>query len=300
MKNCITATMPATSRNRTYLYTQDSSGGLQRRKYKRYCKPRSTYLGLIANAIQGSPSKRLTFCQIMDKLQTVISGDRKGLQNNIRVCLTSSDCFLKVPVNPESPNPRKNFWRIDESRITPQMLRRHFKGMEHIFPDLASRSMRDAETGGENHVTAPVMDSSGRENCAVKFSGPFSIESLLRKDNSCSVGKVQPISHGSPQKVGQELLHTKRRNATKRKCSWDTRVHDLWDTGRGHCVQANFAGDHGYTAIYSDNTAMPRKRACFSADLPFPYYPLLNIPFQLNESWNLVKVSPYYTHQFRL
>lgn len=203
-------------------------------------------------------------------------------------------------MNPECPNPRKNLWTIDERRITPQMLRRHFKGMEHIFPDLASRSMRDAETGGENRVTAPVMNSSGRESSAVKFSGPFSIESLLRKDISCSVAKVQPISHGFPQNVGQELLHTKMKNVTKRKCSWDTSVHDLWDTGRGHCVQANVTGDHGYTAIFSDNTAMPRNRVCFSADLPFPYYPLLNIPFQLNDSWNLVKVSPHYTHQFRL
>ncbi|XP_048849942.1 forkhead box protein H1-like [Brienomyrus brachyistius] len=168
MKNSITATMSATSRNGTYLYTQDSCSGRQKRKYKRFFKPGSTYLSMIANAIQESPDKRLTFCQIMDKLQTVISGDRKGLQNNIRVCLTSSDCFVKVPVNPENPNPRKNFWRIDESRITPQKLRRHFKGMEHIFPDLASTLRRDAETGGENRVTVTVTDSSVRES----YQGP--------------------------------------------------------------------------------------------------------------------------------
>lgn len=53
-----------TSLERTQFSFQAQPTGLQRRKYQRYPKIHSTYLGLIACVIQKSPNKRLTFCQV--------------------------------------------------------------------------------------------------------------------------------------------------------------------------------------------------------------------------------------------
>ncbi|XP_041931946.1 forkhead box protein H1 [Alosa sapidissima] len=152
------------------------------RKYKRYSKKYSTYLGLIANVIQNSPNKMLTFGQLMESLSAFVSGERKGLENNVRVCLSSNDCFVKVPVNPDYPNARRNYWKVDESRITPKMLRRHFSGTRDILTGLSSRipaesnamktSLKLAET------QLPVLEDKRSSN----FNSSFSIESLLKKD----------------------------------------------------------------------------------------------------------------------
>ncbi|XP_035286508.1 forkhead box protein H1-like [Anguilla anguilla] len=176
---------PDVTLERADLCFQAPPSGLQRRKYQRYAKSHSTYLGLIACVIQKSPNRRLTFCQIMDNLEPFVSGDRKGLTNNIRVCLSSNDCFVKVPVHPEYPNSKKNFWKVDETCITPKILRRHFKGMLHTFPDLASRLKGDPDVTEEMYTThnpPKTSVSSIKPSSVAKFSGPFSIESILKKD----------------------------------------------------------------------------------------------------------------------
>ncbi|RXN06623.1 forkhead box H1-like protein [Labeo rohita] len=108
---------------------------LVRRKYKRYSKQKMTYLGLIAYVIQNAPQKKLTFYELMNAVTIFVDGDRKGLENNIRVCLSSNNCFVKVPINPECPNAKRNFWKVDDSKITPKILRRHFSGLRNVFPD---------------------------------------------------------------------------------------------------------------------------------------------------------------------
>ncbi|KAF5908537.1 forkhead box protein H1-like [Clarias magur] len=148
------------------------------RKYKRHTK--GTYIGLVAYVIQDSPNKMLTFKQIMKKLGVFVTGDRKGLENNIRVCLSANKCFVKVPIDPEYPNAKRNFWRVDESSITPKMLRRHFSDMAELFPGLPP--------GLDTKPAPPIVHSSPvcpakMENRPAKFSGPFSIESLLKKEH---------------------------------------------------------------------------------------------------------------------
>ncbi|KAK3532368.1 hypothetical protein QTP86_016638 [Hemibagrus guttatus] len=144
------------------------------RKYKRHTK--GTYIGLVAYVIQDSPNKMLTFKQIMKKLGMFITGDRKGLENNIRVCLSSNKCFVKVPIDPEYPNAKRNFWRVDENNITPKMLRRHFSDMAGLFPGLPPAWDRKP-------APPPVHSSPVKmEDRPIKFTGPFSIESLLKKD----------------------------------------------------------------------------------------------------------------------
>ncbi|KAL2080055.1 hypothetical protein ACEWY4_023848 [Coilia grayii] len=161
-------------------FLTDDSICTPRRKYKRYSKNYSTYLGLIAHVIQNSPNKMLTFGQLMESLSTFVSGERRGLENNVRVCLSSNSCFVKVPVNPEYPNARRNYWKVDESRITPKMLRRHFGGTLGILSALPLRckTQPDAkENTMKSTEIPPLLDKR-----PVKFSSSFSIESLLRKD----------------------------------------------------------------------------------------------------------------------
>ncbi|XP_036421397.1 LOW QUALITY PROTEIN: forkhead box protein H1 [Colossoma macropomum] len=159
---------------------QEESKGAQRRKYKRYTK--ATYVGLLAYVIQDSPNKMLTFRQIMEKLGVFVSGDRKGLENNIRVCLSSNKCFVKVPVDPDSPNAKRNFWKVDESCITPKMLRRHFSDMTAMLPSLIPQGQGKCESGTVLDPPSPASGSK-ESNRAIKFSSPFSIESLLKKDD---------------------------------------------------------------------------------------------------------------------
>ncbi|KAF7691352.1 forkhead box protein H1 [Silurus meridionalis] len=145
------------------------------RKYKRHTK--GTYIGLVAYVIQDSPDKMLTFKQIMKSLGVFVSGDRKGLENNIRVCLSSNKCFVKVPIDPEYPNAKRNFWRVDEESITPKMLRRHFSDVPGLPPTFLDRK-RSAQSASSLPVSSEKI-----EERPIKFTGPFSIESLLKKDH---------------------------------------------------------------------------------------------------------------------
>ncbi|KAK2887209.1 hypothetical protein Q8A67_015437 [Cirrhinus molitorella] len=152
---------------------------LVRRKYKRYSKQKMTYLGLIAYVIQNTPQKKLTFHEIMNAVTIFVDGDRKGLENNIRVCLSSNNCFVKVPINPECPNAKRNFWKVDDSKITPKILQRHFSGLRDVFPDFYENlSLKNTI---ENKATCK------RPEAEKKFTSPFSIESLLQRESSAPV-----------------------------------------------------------------------------------------------------------------
>ncbi|KAJ3609427.1 hypothetical protein NHX12_023948, partial [Muraenolepis orangiensis] len=86
----------------------------------------NTYLAMIACVLQDAPGKMLTFTQLMEKLEEFVTGDRKRFENNIRVCLSSSKCFVKIPMFPRMAM-SKNYWKLDLSHITAKMMRRHFK-----------------------------------------------------------------------------------------------------------------------------------------------------------------------------
>ncbi|MGH0162921.1 UNVERIFIED_CONTAM: hypothetical protein FKN15_049663 [Acipenser sinensis] len=116
-----------------------------RRKYRRYAKPRSTYLAMIAFVIQTSPKRSLTFPQ--------------------------------VPLNPDNPNGKKNFWRVDVNRIPPNALRRHLQGTMEIFPDLSPSQV--ASCKGNAPPSGALDAAQVTRDSAKKFNSPFSIESLL-------------------------------------------------------------------------------------------------------------------------
>uniref|UniRef100_A0A8C1UMY0 Fork-head domain-containing protein n=1 Tax=Cyprinus carpio TaxID=7962 RepID=A0A8C1UMY0_CYPCA len=182
------------------------SSGVQRRRYKRYTT--GTYIGLIAYAIQDSPDKMLTFKQIMKKLEPFVLGDKKGIENNIRVCLSSNRCFVKVPVDPDYPNPKKNFWKVDENGITPKMFRRHFKYLINIFPGLSIQTQQMDECEDNSYAPEPLIPvcKVTENKSAGKFTGPFSIESLLKSDRE--VKRLEEHPHNTDAQRGP----SKRKN----------------------------------------------------------------------------------------
>ncbi|KAK7138768.1 hypothetical protein R3I93_016012 [Phoxinus phoxinus] len=188
------------------------SSVVPRKKYKKYST--GTYIGLIAYAIQNSPDKMLTFKQIMKNLEPFVFGDKKGIENNIRVCLSSNRCFAKVPVDPDYPNPKKNFWKVDESGITPKMFRRHFKYIMNVFPDLSVQALRVDECEEDpSYAPEPLMPvcTVTENKREVKFTGPFSIESILKSDREVKRMRSTRLEE-SPRYVDAQCGATKRKN----------------------------------------------------------------------------------------
>ncbi|XP_078032221.1 forkhead box protein H1-like [Epinephelus lanceolatus] len=159
----------------------------------------TTYLAKIAVVLQDAPAKMLTFTQLMDRLAPLISEDRKSVENNIRVCLSSNKCFVKIPVVPDSLDSKRNYWKLDHSQITAKMVRRHFKGILLLFPELASKvetenTSRPSERCSALHSPEPAACRAVQVKCEVKFSSPFSIESLLKRDSpSARASRASPL-----------------------------------------------------------------------------------------------------------
>ncbi|XP_016113266.1 forkhead box protein H1-like [Sinocyclocheilus grahami] len=189
---------------------------LVRRKYKKYSKQKMTYLGLIAYVIQNAPQKKLMFHELMNAVTIFVDGDRKGLENNIRVCLSANNCFVKVPINPECPNAKRNFWKVDDSKITPKILRRHFSGLRNVFPDFCeSMEIPSVKNATDNKSTFK------RPEAEKKFTSPFSIESLLQRESSAPV-RHRPVlcATRSLENSFVGLANGDRGLACKRK-TWD-------------------------------------------------------------------------------
>ncbi|XP_072303213.1 forkhead box protein I1-ema-like [Eucyclogobius newberryi] len=144
----------------------------------------TTYLAKIALILQGAPGKKLTFSQLMYRLAPLFPEDTKAVESNIRVCLSSNTCFVKIPMNPRSPrslNSKKNYWKLDTQQVTEKMVRRHFRGLLEFFPELASKIQTLPSERAS--VCFPEAACKAEVKCEVKFSSPFSIESILKRDS---------------------------------------------------------------------------------------------------------------------
>ncbi|KAL6099890.1 uncharacterized protein ACO6RY_01611 [Pungitius sinensis] len=183
------------------------AGGSQRRLFMKA----STYLAKIAVVLQEAPDKMLTFNQLMDRLTPLICQDRKSVENRIRVCLSSCKCFVKIPVVPDSLDSKRNYWKLDPSQITGKMVRRHFKGILQLFPELESKvgtnNRSTPEPLSAPHAPEPAASRDVQIRCEVKFSSPFSIESLLKRDSPSAW--ASGASPPSSLPVGQQPLSTR-------------------------------------------------------------------------------------------
>uniref|UniRef100_A0A674P972 Fork-head domain-containing protein n=1 Tax=Takifugu rubripes TaxID=31033 RepID=A0A674P972_TAKRU len=182
---------------------------------QRLFRKSSTYLAKIAVVLQCAPEKMLTFPQLMDHLMPIMSENRRSFENNIRVCLSTNKCFVKIPVVPDSLDSKRKYWKLDSSQITAKMARRHFKGILQLFPELASKveaENRSRTLGGQGSLKAPEAAAAAARRVQnrreVKFSGPFSIESLLKRDGpSARTSRSSPLSGAQVRAEQQPPQH---------------------------------------------------------------------------------------------
>uniref|UniRef100_A0A8P4K4P1 Fork-head domain-containing protein n=1 Tax=Dicentrarchus labrax TaxID=13489 RepID=A0A8P4K4P1_DICLA len=272
---------------------------------QRLFRKSTTYLAKIAVVLQDAPGKMLTFTQLMDKLAPLISEDRKSVENNIRVCLSANKCFVKIPVVPDSLDSKRNYWKLDPSQITAKMVRRHFKGMLQLFPELASKVQTEntsspSERCSAVHSPEPAACRTVQIRCEVKFSSPFSIESLLKRESpSAQTSRASPLS-GVPVRVEQQL----HRVGTKRSFNWDSEELLLHRAPAGSSSICSTGGSthHGLT---SNGAAKPIKRMHVCTEALFPVYTRASAaPYFTSPQSSYITYSvPTFTHdapRFRL
>ncbi|XP_075306472.1 forkhead box protein H1-like [Odontesthes bonariensis] len=235
----------------------------------------TTYLAKIAVVLQDAPNKMLTFTQLMKKLTPAVSEGRKCVENNVRVCLSSHKCFVKIPMVQDSLNSKRNYWKLDSSQITAKMVRRHFKGILSLFPELAFKVnsetlSRPLEQGSTLQSPEAAACGAVRVRCEVKFSSPFSIESLLKRDSpSARASRASPLS--SVQiRVAQQPQPTHRRVGTKRSISWASEELLCLQNSSGSSPICSAGGStHHGLAVYGAVQLTKRISAHNGASFPF-------------------------------
>lgn len=115
--------------------------------------------------------------------------------------------YIQIPVIPDSLNSKRNYWKLDSSQITTKMVRRHFKRLLRLFPELALKLEMDNLKRPSEQSSAPrsLHPVQVRE---VKFTGPFSIESLLKKDSPPA--RASRVSPPSAEELRPLPTNTKR------------------------------------------------------------------------------------------
>nr|XP_046274112.1 forkhead box protein H1 isoform X2 [Scatophagus argus]XP_046274113.1 forkhead box protein H1 isoform X2 [Scatophagus argus] len=243
---------------------------------QRLFRKSATYLAKIAVVLQDAPDKMLTFTQLMDRLAPLICEDRKSVENNIRVCLSTNKCFVKIPVVPGSLDSKRNYWKLDPTQITAKMVRRHFKGILQLFPELASKvesenTSRPSERRSALRSPEPAACRAVQIRCEVKFSSPFSIESLLKRDGpSAQAPRASPLS-GVPVRAEQRPQSTHGPVGTKRCFSWDSEESLLLRSSADSSPICS-AGGSTHHRLGANGAAKPMKRMQVYTEASFPEY----------------------------
>eukprot|EP00064_Thunnus_orientalis_P020876 superscaffoldBa00006008_g21027 len=208
----------------------------------------TTYLAKIAIVLQDAPNKMLTFPQI--------------------------------PVVPDSLDSKRNYWKLDVSQITAKMVRRHFKGILEFFPELTSeveteKMSRPSEACSALHSTEPAACRAVQIRCEVKFSSPFSIESLLKRNSPSASASKASLSSVPVRVKQQEPRPTHTRVGTKRSFSWDSEEPLVLQGSAGNSPICSTGGSthHGLTA---NRAAKLIKRMHVCTEPSFPIYTRLS------------------------
>ncbi|KAI3358527.1 hypothetical protein L3Q82_014939 [Scortum barcoo] len=239
---------------------------------QRLLRKSTTYLPKIVVLLQSAPGKMLTVTQLTDILTRFVSEKRRKVYHNTRLCLSTNKCFFKIPVYTNSLDSKKNYWKLDSSQITAKMVRRHFKGILQFFPELAAKvetenTSRPSERRSALCSPEPEPCRAVQIRCEVKFSSPFSIESLLKRDSPpARASRASPLS-SVPIREEQQPRPTHRGVGTKRSLSWDSEEPFLLraSAGSSHICSTGGSTHHRLTA---DGAVKPIKSVSTEASLP--------------------------------
>ncbi|KAK5855182.1 hypothetical protein PBY51_005312 [Eleginops maclovinus] len=244
----------------------------------------TTYLAKIAVILQDAPGKMLTFTQLMEKLAPLISDDKRSVENNIRVCLSTNKCFVKIPVVPDA---------LD--RIL------------QLFPELASKvesenTSRPPRNCSAVHSPEPAACGAVQIRCEVKFSSPFSIESLLKRDSpSARASKASPRS--SVLVKGDQQRHSIHRVLRKKSFSWDSEEPLLVRASAGSSPISSTGGST-HCGLAANGAVKPiRMHVCTESSFPVYTRARASPYFSSPHSGYITYSVPTFTHdalRFRL
>ncbi|XP_022084075.1 hepatocyte nuclear factor 3-gamma-like [Acanthaster planci] len=154
----------------------ESKAGKGKPTYHRHPKPPYSYIALIAMAIRDSPAGRLTLAEINEYLMKKFAffrGPYTGWRNSVRHNLSLNECFVKILRDPARPWGKDNYWTINEDS-------------EYTFADGVFRRRRkriarstERETTEQKQQNSRVQSGAAVNKPRSKFTGPFSIDSIL-------------------------------------------------------------------------------------------------------------------------
>ena len=168
------------------------------------------------------------------------------------------------------PLAKKNYWKVDESRITEKMVRRHFKGILEQSPVWSSPVKIENRPVKLSVTDSPTPAAHHAQKKHEKFSSSFSIESLLRKNCPSNRGP----RHASPSVVCSASVRAEqlpwqeeRVVGMKRRLSWDcppVQTHRVPRADDSYCIYTT-GGDIGRD--FHAYSARPTKRMCIEPNI---------------------------------
>lgn len=146
--------------------------------YHRHPKPPFSYIALIAMAIRDSGHGKLTLAEINEYLMKkfpFFRGSYTGWRNSVRHNLSLNECFRKILRDPSRPWGKDNYWTINESS--------EYTFADGVFRRRRKRISKRAAQNQKNQERREKEIARRERQKISKFSGPFSIDSILGEDD---------------------------------------------------------------------------------------------------------------------
>ena len=179
-------------------------------------------------------------------------------------------------------------------------MRRHFKGILQLFPELASKLETELLSRPSEHRSAPHSpEPSACKDVQIKgelkFSSPFSIESLLKRDGPPARPSGAPPPSPVPVRVEKQLWPSHGQVGTKRSFSWDSEGPLLLQASAGSFPICSTGGSR-HRGLAANGAAEPMKRMHIYTEPSIGVYPRAAPHFTSPHSSYITYSVPAFTH----